>query len=170
MAVDPAIVDSSQRRTITRLPLELLFSIVSNLPNRDIKNVRQTCRFLYSLASLRIDRVSISANLLNIKVFREIANDETYRCRITEIVSDGVRLEEQRQEPGGCEEWEDYGNSEEVEESGVAFGFIKDCKDDLRNVAWRKREGLTDLSHHKHREHFVVEIFLKEVLGTLSAA
>lgn len=41
---------------------------------------------------LRLQRVFLSANLLNIKVFRAIADHEKFRHKITEIVWDDARF------------------------------------------------------------------------------
>ncbi|KAL3484068.1 hypothetical protein BJX62DRAFT_244308 [Aspergillus germanicus] len=64
---------------LTRLPAELLRLIVGYLPNKDIKALRLTCRTLCNAAQLRLDRVFLSANPLNIAVFRAVADSDTYR-------------------------------------------------------------------------------------------
>ncbi|KAK4038019.1 hypothetical protein C8A01DRAFT_48313 [Parachaetomium inaequale] len=80
------------------LPTELLVSISSSLPNRDIKSLRLTCRRLFSTASLRLTRVFLSANPRNIDVFRSITDHETFRQQIVEIIWDDARLESRQRE------------------------------------------------------------------------
>ncbi|GAM43674.1 hypothetical protein TCE0_060r18676 [Talaromyces pinophilus] len=74
------------------LPAELVGLIVSFLPNRDIKNLRLTCPTLGQMAQLRLSRVFLSANPLNIEVFRAIADHEEFRHNIVEIIWDDARL------------------------------------------------------------------------------
>ncbi|KAL5094059.1 hypothetical protein Trisim1_008170 [Trichoderma cf. simile WF8] len=69
------------------LPPELIENIVSHLDNHSIKSLRLTCRRFGTIA-LRINRVFLSANLLNIQVFRSIADHDFYRQGITEIIYD----------------------------------------------------------------------------------
>jgi hypothetical protein len=78
---------------LTELPAELLHLIVGYLPNKSIKALRLTCRTLCNAAQLRLDRVFLSANPLNIAVFRAVADSDTYRHGVKEIVWDDARLE-----------------------------------------------------------------------------
>ncbi|KAH0522148.1 hypothetical protein TsFJ059_006046 [Trichoderma semiorbis] len=71
----------------TTLPPELIEKIVNHLDNRSIKSLRLTCR-RFGTINLRINRVFLSANLLNIQVFRSIADHDFYRKGITEIIYD----------------------------------------------------------------------------------
>ncbi|KAI2619601.1 hypothetical protein GGR54DRAFT_639926 [Hypoxylon sp. NC1633] len=73
---------------LVRLPAELLESVLIYLPNRDIKNLRLTCSFFRGAAHLRLTRVFLSPNPLNISVFRAIADHETLRGGVTEIIWD----------------------------------------------------------------------------------
>ncbi|KAF3482652.1 uncharacterized protein GIQ15_01976 [Arthroderma uncinatum] len=77
---------------LVALPLELFLSILSFLPNRDIKALRLTGSSIRDRARLRLDRVFLSANRRNIEVFRAIANHETFRQRVVEIIWDDARL------------------------------------------------------------------------------
>jgi F-box domain len=78
--------------TLARLPTELLHAVIAFLPNRDIKNLRLTCTTLSQIAHLRVKRVFLSANLLNIKVFRAIADHDSFRRRVVEIIWDDTLL------------------------------------------------------------------------------
>ncbi|KAK0758695.1 hypothetical protein N5P37_009094 [Trichoderma harzianum] len=71
----------------TTLPPELIEKTVNHLDNRSIKSLRLTCR-RFGTINLRINRVFLSANLLNIQVFRSIADHGFYRKGITEIIYD----------------------------------------------------------------------------------
>ncbi|KAH6838550.1 hypothetical protein B0I37DRAFT_316717 [Chaetomium sp. MPI-CAGE-AT-0009] len=77
---------------LVHLPAELLASISSLLPNRDIKSLRLTCRFLAAAINLRLTRVFLSANRRNVDVFRAIAQHDTFRKQIVEIIWDDARL------------------------------------------------------------------------------
>lgn len=77
---------------LTGFPCELLGIIVSQLENSDIKNLRLSCKLLASTSPLRITRVFLSANPLNVRVFRAIADHEEYRHGVTEIIYDDARL------------------------------------------------------------------------------
>ncbi|KAL6910198.1 hypothetical protein GGI43DRAFT_426975 [Trichoderma evansii] len=70
---------------------ELIENLVSHLDNRSIKNLRLTCRF-FSATKLRIGRVFLSANPLNINVLRSIANHDVYRQDVIELIYDDAHL------------------------------------------------------------------------------
>ncbi|CAJ0548529.1 Ff.00g021420.m01.CDS01 [Fusarium sp. VM40] len=119
---------------LPQLPNELLEAVFALLDSNDVKNLRATCSAMAEVIPLSFDRVFISANSLNLKVFRAIADDETIRHQVTEIVWDDARLstgpelEEERMEyeedgvdpddavtDNGCPLWfekgrSDYGN------------------------------------------------------------
>ncbi|KAJ5326295.1 uncharacterized protein N7506_009397 [Penicillium brevicompactum] len=76
------------------IPYELLLIIISHLTNRDLKALRQTCKALENLVPLRLSRVFISANPLDIKVFHAIADHAKFRKQVTEIVWDEARFTE----------------------------------------------------------------------------
>ncbi|RMJ23857.1 hypothetical protein PHISP_05260 [Aspergillus sp. HF37] len=78
--------------SICILPAELFLLILSFLPNRDIKNLRLTSSLYRHRARLRLDRVFLSANPRNVDVFRSIANHESFRKGVTEIVRGDARL------------------------------------------------------------------------------
>ncbi|KAH8658416.1 hypothetical protein BX600DRAFT_469088 [Xylariales sp. PMI_506] len=86
-------VDQSRSETtLASLPAEICVAVASLLANRDIKNLRLTCRALRDNYALRMDRVFLSANPLNIQVFRSIADHEILRHGIVEIIWDDARL------------------------------------------------------------------------------
>ncbi|KAL3590968.1 hypothetical protein FPOAC2_13173 [Fusarium poae] len=77
---------------LPKLPKELRDEIYAHLKSDDVKNLRATCSAMAKLIPLSFDRVFISANSLNLKVFRAIADDEIIRHQVTEIVWDDARL------------------------------------------------------------------------------
>ncbi|KAL7913590.1 hypothetical protein GGI35DRAFT_215659 [Trichoderma velutinum] len=82
-----AFISPDSPSFLTALPPELIENLVSHLGNRSVKSLRLTCR-RFSTINLRINRVFLSANLLNIQVFRSIADHDFYRQGITEIIYD----------------------------------------------------------------------------------
>ncbi|PTD07818.1 hypothetical protein FCULG_00005333 [Fusarium culmorum] len=68
--------------------------IFSYLDRGDMISLRATCSTLERVVPCNIDRVFISANSLNIQVFRAIADSELHRHKITEIIWDDARLPE----------------------------------------------------------------------------
>ncbi|RFN54514.1 hypothetical protein FIE12Z_1302 [Fusarium flagelliforme] len=98
---------------LLQLPKELRDSVYLHLDNSDIKNLRATCSAMNRDVPLRLSRVFLSANSLNIKVFRAVADHERLRHSVTEIVWDDARLNTQHdpenrglpvQQPG-CTSW-----------------------------------------------------------------
>ncbi|OBS24239.1 hypothetical protein FPOA_04786 [Fusarium poae] len=85
--------------TLQLLPPEIRNSIFTNLNNPSLKSLRLTCSNLGRTVPLNIDRVFISANSLNIQVFRIVADNEKYRHKVTEIIWDDARLSEGPKEP-----------------------------------------------------------------------
>ncbi|KAJ5570873.1 hypothetical protein N7535_004533 [Penicillium sp. DV-2018c] len=74
------------------LPLELWSCIASYLSNADMKSLRLTCKQFNNTVSLRLNRVFLSANPLNIEVFRNIASHDKFRHQVNEIIWDEARL------------------------------------------------------------------------------
>ncbi|KAM0443331.1 hypothetical protein ACHAQK_003694 [Fusarium lateritium] len=77
---------------LPKLAKELHEAIYTHLESEDIKNLRATCSAMAKVIPLSFDRVFISANSYNLKVFRAIADDEIIRHQVTEIVWDDARL------------------------------------------------------------------------------
>ncbi|KAK6710171.1 hypothetical protein SNK05_004648 [Fusarium graminearum] len=73
---------------LSSLPPELGDYIASFLTNRDIKSLRLTSSSVCRIVTLRLERVFIGANPRNIQVAYEVANHETFRKRVKEIIWD----------------------------------------------------------------------------------
>ncbi|KAF4502325.1 hypothetical protein FAGAP_1437 [Fusarium agapanthi] len=78
--------------TVECLPNELLGAICDLLPNSDIKNLRLASPLLGQKCQLKISRVFISPNPVNIKVAMTIATYECYRLGVEEIIWDDATL------------------------------------------------------------------------------
>ncbi|KAL2855796.1 hypothetical protein BJX68DRAFT_280055 [Aspergillus pseudodeflectus] len=116
-------------RNLTELPAEIIHIITSYLPNSDIKTLRLTCKLLCNTVQLRLNRVFLSANPLNIAVFLAIANSETFRHGVDEIIWDDARF---------------YNLPDAVpfnkpdKESGCLEWFVSQCKENIENRWMRK--------------------------------
>lgn len=130
-------------KALTRLPLELLESVLSHLPNRDIKNVRLTCTHLRNVAHLRLDRVFLSANPRNIQVFKAIANHHTFSQHIVEIIYDDARL------PHSLETEDDieFGDMDDPPPAGVPGWYARIYRENLERIKDYKGEFVERPDH-----------------------
>jgi hypothetical protein len=78
--------------SLVHFSAELLAAVTSYLPNRAIKNLRLACRVLRDRVALRLDRVFLSANPRNVEVLHAVADHETFRHRVFEIIWDDALL------------------------------------------------------------------------------
>ncbi|CAG8899627.1 unnamed protein product [Penicillium egyptiacum] len=83
---------ATQRPWFFRFPPEMISLIVSFLPNKDVKSLRLTCKALGEITPFSSSRVFLSANSLNIQVFRAVADHPKFRQEITEIIWDDARF------------------------------------------------------------------------------
>lgn len=116
-----SVSDHENRQYLQTLPPELLLLVFSLLPNRDIKNIRQTCKYLCDAAPLRLTRVFLSPNPHNIQVFNAIAEHDAYRLSIVEIIYDDARLSY----PLETEEDTEFANLESPPPEGVPLWFAR---------------------------------------------
>ncbi|KAF4969558.1 hypothetical protein FSARC_3241 [Fusarium sarcochroum] len=77
---------------LSQLPKELRDIVYSYVERNDTKSLRVTCSAMAKDVPLRFDRVFLSANSLNIQVFRAIADHESFRHQVSEIIWDDARL------------------------------------------------------------------------------
>jgi hypothetical protein len=142
---------------LIHLPAELVGLIVSYLPNRDIKNLRLTCPTLGQMAQLRLSRVFLSANPLNIEVFRAIADHEDFRHNIVEIIWDDARLiehaPERRLDLLDGEDWAQWGDGPNSYE-GIPWWFEESYEENVKNRGLLKRLQETDPSIHVSWEFY----------------
>ncbi|KAL3435194.1 hypothetical protein BDV09DRAFT_195197 [Aspergillus tetrazonus] len=123
-------------RSFADFPVEIIQMIASYLPNSSIKTLRLTCKLLCNTVSLRLDRAFLSANPLNIAVFRAIADSEIFRHGIEEIIWDDARF---IKAPLGefhiADEREDLWIDEET---GCPEWFVNACKENRKDFEMRK--------------------------------
>ncbi|PGH12629.1 hypothetical protein AJ79_04127 [Helicocarpus griseus UAMH5409] len=72
----------------THLANELLCAIFSLLPNSDLKSIRLTCKFLYTVTPLRLSRVYISPFKRDLDTLRSVAYHPVFCNQVIEIVWD----------------------------------------------------------------------------------
>lgn len=77
---------------IIQLPVELLTAILALLTNRDVKNLRLTCKAVQDVVPLRFHRVFLSTHSRDIEVFKAVAQHDVLRHQITEIIYDDARI------------------------------------------------------------------------------
>lgn len=116
-----SVSNHKTRQYLHTLPLELLDLVLSLLPNRDIKNIRQTCKYLCDAAPLRLARVFLSPNPRNIEVFNAIAEHDVYRLNIVEIIYDDARLSRSLETAEDIE----FANLESPPPEGVPYWFFR---------------------------------------------
>ena len=129
-----------------QLPAELLTLVISHLPNRDVKSLRLTCRLFHAVAKLRLNRVFLSANPRDVEVFLAIADHDTFRKAITEIIWDDAVIRDTRTDRD--EEHhpaDEYDEEEEEEVPGVPLWFSRACDDN--NFELRARYDDDPLDH-----------------------
>lgn len=83
---------ATQSSSFLSLPPEIISIIVSFLPNKDVKSLRITCKSLGETSPFSSSRVFLSANSLNIEVFRAVADHPRFRHDIREIIWDDARV------------------------------------------------------------------------------
>ncbi|KAL2823033.1 hypothetical protein BJX63DRAFT_417418 [Aspergillus granulosus] len=106
--------------SLAKLPTEIIQIITSYLPNSDIKTLRLTCKPLCNTVQLRLNRVFLSANPLNLAVFLAIANND---ARFVKLPPD-VPFHEIDKE-SGCPEW-----------------LVSECKENIENRWMRKGSNI----------------------------
>jgi hypothetical protein len=74
------------------LPAEVLNQVFYQLHNIDLKNLRQTCTYFKDATPLHLNRLFLSPNLRDIEVFRAVADHESFRLQVTEIIYDDARF------------------------------------------------------------------------------
>ena len=130
---------------LTQLPAELLALVISHLPNRDVKSLRLTCRLFHAVAKLRLNRVFLSANPRDVQVFRAIADHDTFRKVITEIIWDDAVIRDTRTDRD--DEYhpaDEYDEKEEEEVPGVPLWFSRACNDNNFELGARYHDDRLD--------------------------
>lgn len=134
---------------LTLLPIELHVRIASSLNGRDTKSLRLTSRTLCDRTPLRIKRVFLSANERNVEVFRAIADHETLRKGVTEVVWDDALLavSDERDHYDIYLEGQDLASDDE----GCPAWFARACRENLEQLENRKGGDVDHLPQHVER-------------------
>ncbi|KAJ5926554.1 hypothetical protein N7516_008327 [Penicillium verrucosum] len=172
--------------TLPVLPFELWGCISSYLSNSDIKNLRLSCVQFRNASILRIDRVFLSANPLNVQVFRCIAGHDKFRHGVTEIVWDEARFARgphgfnesaegnenfsDEDEPGNTREWaQRYGSYPQERilerhefEDGCPKWFKHACEANLALLTQRRGRDVDRPDHIERREQVFAQPALSE--------
>ncbi|KAJ4201175.1 hypothetical protein NW767_006826 [Fusarium falciforme] len=120
------------------LPNELVGSVCHLLPNSTIKNLRLTCRFFADKAQLRLRRVFISPSLDNLGALRGIADHDTFRRGVEEIIWDDATLKPiQRDEGWNSYGWDPDAEDSDEEEEPVSQWFVRLCKTSITHLEER---------------------------------
>jgi hypothetical protein len=127
------------------LPSELIGAICNLVPNRDVKNLRLTNRYLRDKSPLRFDRVYISANPRNIEVLTVIANHDVFRHRVKEIIWDDATLKSiPDRGDGPCGYSADERDPDDLaaneDKEWISRGFIELCKESIFLTSSRLKE------------------------------
>lgn len=136
------MTSSDSPSLLTTLPPELIENLVNHLDNRSIKNLRLTCR-LFRTIKLRISRVFLSANPLNIHVLRSIADHDVYRQGITELIYDDARL---------CHSRADHSNNALPEDVSRMFFYFDRTMTDMEWFQVQRDMNLQELGQRRSRD------------------
>ncbi|KAH7117452.1 hypothetical protein EDB81DRAFT_916269 [Dactylonectria macrodidyma] len=146
---------------ITRLPPETFEEILCQLPDSDIKSLRATCVHLHQLVPLRLSRVFLSPNPVNVDIFRAVADHEVFRKNIVEIVYDDARLLPESSGSGdGSGDGSDDDSDDDSEEdsdddahhddvSGVPTWYLRQYRQNAERI---DRYGIYDVKRPHHLE------------------
>ncbi|KAL7921523.1 hypothetical protein ACQKWADRAFT_327582 [Trichoderma austrokoningii] len=111
---------------LTLLPPEIIENILSSLDNRAIKNLRLT--------------FFLSANPLNIQVFRAIADHDILRHRIVEIIYDDARL------------WRSSGDAPEAQEPTGPNYHPREYPSDTEWFQSERDDNIQETRHRQRRD------------------
>ncbi|KAL6693076.1 hypothetical protein J3F84DRAFT_401646 [Trichoderma pleuroticola] len=127
--------------TLPSLPKELWDQIATYLPGRDVKKLRLACKSLSS-TPLPLDRVFISANPIDINVFRSVADHDVFRHCVREIIWDEAQFERDfRVDASSGLEWTAMGHTED----DPPDDFLTECRHNLDLVEARFARYRLDL-------------------------
>jgi hypothetical protein len=152
---------AAQRPCLFHFPPEIFSLIVSFLPNKDVKTLRLTCKAFGEITPLSSSRVFLSANSLNIRVFRAIADHPKFRQEITEIVWDDARF------VSAPLEWEDVHpmiDPESVQtnpDEGCPNWFVDECEENRYRMKHRKHRDVDRPDHLARKNQMDAQMPLK---------
>ncbi|EWG45062.1 hypothetical protein FVEG_15787 [Fusarium verticillioides 7600] len=132
-----------------RLPAEVLNQVFHQLPNIDLKILRQTCTYIKDSTHLRLSRLFLSPNLRDIEVFKAVANHEAFRLQVTEIIYDDTRFDAAHEM-----EWTSWYNEEKD------IGEVTEVPEWYRHIYRGNREDIRRYSPHHSQAKEALEHLL----------
>ncbi|KAF5987036.1 hypothetical protein FCOIX_1213 [Fusarium coicis] len=136
------------------LPAEVLNEVFHQLPNIDLKTLRQTCTYIKDSTHLRLNRLFLSSNLRDIEVFKAVADHETFRLQVTEIIYDDARFDAAHEM-----EWTSRYNEEKD------IGEVTGVPEWYRHVYRENREDIRRYSPHHIQAKEALEHILSPAEG-----
>lgn len=146
--------------SLLQLPAEILLLIASCLPNRDLKSLRLVNKLLGETTPLSFPRVFLSANSLDVEVFRSIANHPVFREQVTEIIWDDARFVPA---PVSWEDFKPFINRNDLQMGeGCPKWFSKQCKRNISNLQVRKYRDVDRPDHVARQRQVDAQMPLKD--------
>ncbi|KAE9578957.1 hypothetical protein CGMCC3_g5087 [Colletotrichum fructicola] len=146
----PSVVES-----IAQLTTELADEIFSHLSTRHLKSLRLACVKFSEIVRpyFRFERVFISANPRNIEVFRAVAEHETFRHAVCEIVWDDARLleaedYEDRFEDIRLDGEESYDEESDDPVESVPWFYVRACEKNIEDLQTLGHADFETLPQH----------------------
>ncbi|KAF3397950.1 hypothetical protein F1880_005795 [Penicillium rolfsii] len=147
---------------LVHLPTEILLWVASFLPNQDRKSLRLASKKLGETTPLSFSRVFLSANSLDIKVLRSIANHPDLREQVTEIIWDDARF---ISAPASWEDYEpyiDHSGLQITDEEGCPKWFLQECKENIRSLKQRKARDVDRPDHIARQQQVGAQMPLED--------
>jgi hypothetical protein len=150
-----------QSTGLLHLPAEILLLVASFLPNRDLKSLRLASKQLGETTPLSFSRVFLSANSLDIKVLRSVANHPDFREQVTEIIWDDARF------VSAPVSWEDHEpfidrSGLKINDEGCPKWFLQECKNNISNMKQRKSRDVDRPDHTARQRQVDAQMPLKD--------
>lgn len=135
---------------LLRLPAALHNPIISHLSNRDIKSLRLTCSFFHGIARFRLHRVFVSAHLRDIQVLHAIADSDTFRAGVAELIWDDARLRNPprlvQAHDGGLQDGQSQA-ADEHDDHEVPRWFVDACNENIEDLDSRRGSDADNPEH-----------------------
>jgi hypothetical protein len=132
------------------------------LPNRDLKSLRLASKQLGETTPLLFSRVFLSANSLDIKVLRSVANHPEIREQVTEIIWDDARFVSA---PTSWEDYEPYADRSGLhitDEEGCPKWFLQECRNNICSMKQRKARDVDRPDHIARQQQVDAQMPLKD--------
>ncbi|KAJ4317495.1 hypothetical protein N0V84_007322 [Fusarium piperis] len=153
---------------LIHLPLELIEQIVLGLPNSDIKSLRLTCTHLHRSSQLRLSRIFLSPNPLDVSVFRAVADHDELRKKVVEIIYDDARLDHPYEPPNAGyfnEYYDEYFDEDYGDAHGVPLWFRRIYHENYNAIESYGREDVKRSHHLEVQERFNAPLSPAESYG-----